>query len=79
MQPWKRGVVTDKLHPGDPEDLWEVQHFNYVVLSDQLDVKGRMEETVTSETDMEALSDFPFFESKKKTVLVISLSTQHSP
>jgi hypothetical protein len=21
LQPWKRGVVTEKLHPGDPEDL----------------------------------------------------------
>jgi hypothetical protein len=73
LQPWKRGVVTDKIHPGDPEDLWEVQHFNYLVLSDLLDSRGRMEETVTSEKDMEALSDFPFVESKKKTVLVISL------
>jgi hypothetical protein len=73
IQPWKRGVVTDLLHPGDPEDLWEDQYFNYLVLSDRLDAKGRMEETVTSETDMEALSDFPFVESKKKTVLVISL------
>ncbi len=73
VQPWKRGVVTDKLHPGDPENLWEVQHFNYVVLSDLLDSRGRMEETVTSEMDMEALSDFPFVESKKRTVLVISL------
>jgi hypothetical protein len=57
MQPWKRGVVTDLIHPGDPENLWDVQHFDYLVLSDLLDTKGRMEETVTSETDMEALED----------------------
>jgi hypothetical protein len=73
MQPWKRVVVTDLLHPGDPENLWDVQYFDYLVLSDLLDAKDRMEETVTSERDMEALSDFPFVKPKKKTVLVISL------
>jgi hypothetical protein len=32
-----------------------------------------MEETVTGEENMEALADFPYVESKKKTVLVVSL------
>jgi hypothetical protein len=70
---WKRGVVTDLIHPGDPENLWEIQSFNYMVLSDQLDEKNRMEETVTSEGNMEALADYPFVESKQRSVLVISL------
>ncbi len=43
------------------------------MLSDPLDEKNRMEETVTNEGSIEALADFPFVESKKKTALVISL------
>jgi hypothetical protein len=69
---WKRGVVTDLIHPGDPDNLWEVQSFNYLVLSDRLNAENQMEETVTGEGNMEALVDYPFVESKGKTVLVIS-------
>ncbi len=71
--PWKRGVVTERLHPGDPDNLWETQSFQYLVLSDQLDAKNKMEETWTGEENMEALADFPYVESKQKTVLVVSL------
>jgi hypothetical protein len=73
QEQWKRGVVVELIHPGEPVNLWDDLSFNYLVLSDQLDAKGRMEETVTNEWDMEALRDFPFVEPKKKTVLVISL------
>jgi hypothetical protein len=66
-------VVTDLIHPGDPDILWDLQSFNYLVLSDRLDAKNQMEETVTGEGNMETLVDYPFVESKKKTVLVVSL------
>jgi hypothetical protein len=48
-QPWKRGVVTDLIHPGDPVNRWDNQSFNYLVLSDQLDAKDRMKETYGNE------------------------------
>jgi hypothetical protein len=70
---WKRGVVTDRVLPGDPDNLWEAQSVHYVVLPDRLNAENLIEETVTSEENMEALVDYPFVESKEKTVLVISL------
>ena len=65
---WKSGVVTDLIRPGDPNNLWEAQSVNYVVLSDRLNTENLIEETITSEGNMEALVDYPFVESKGKPV-----------
>jgi hypothetical protein len=66
-------VVTNLIRPGVPDNLWETQSFNYLVLSDRLNAENLMEETITSEGNMEALVDYPFVKSKEKTVLVIAL------
>ncbi len=66
-------MVTNRVQPGDPDNLWVAQSVHYVVLSDRLNVENLMEETVTSEENMEALVDYPFVGSKEKTVPVISL------